>query len=325
MAYPKRYPGGFVDLPTKTTPVDQQFLNAVETSLLRLDAIDPSADGQVVQWIAASSKYGPALILNKNIDPAAAIDKSKLNLAGQITNADVAGSAAIARSKLDFGAGLVNADIAAAAGIVASKLAGYPSDGSKVLKGDGSWAAPAPYRKTTAKAVNTTVSPTDLLNGEISIAAGAMGATGMLRLTAFGDWLQNSGAGAVAPRWQLVFGGTTVFDTSAGPTCANSATRGSWKIVVEIFNTAANAQVCYFHLEGNAGGTVTSGDAAFTTGQGRYGGNFGAGGTNMLLGMGYNTGALDTSTAKTLVLNTINGSASGSYETKLASALVEIL
>jgi|SRR5215471_19005074 len=131
MAYAKRYPGGFVDLPAKTTDIDSQYLNGVEASLLRLDGVDPSADGMVLQWAAATSKYGAALILDKNVDPAAQISKSKLNLAGQITNADVAGAAAIQRTKLDFGAGLVNADIAAAAGIAAPKVIGtVPAGGS---------------------------------------------------------------------------------------------------------------------------------------------------------------------------------------------------
>lgn len=141
-AYAKRYAGGFVDKPTLTTPIDSAFLNAVEAALLQLIGNAPTADGQVMQWVDAQTKYGPALLLNKNIDAAAAIAKSKLDFTGAngIVNADVAGAAAIARSKLDFGAGLVNADISAAAALAISKFAGYPADATKVLKGDGSWA-----------------------------------------------------------------------------------------------------------------------------------------------------------------------------------------
>lgn len=131
MAYSKRFPGGFVDLPSQITDIDSQFLNGVETSLLRVDAVDPSTDGQVLQWASATSKYGAALILDKNIDPAAAISKSKLNLAGQIANVDVAGSAAIVRSKLDFGTGLVDADIAPGAAVQAAKVLGtLPAGGT---------------------------------------------------------------------------------------------------------------------------------------------------------------------------------------------------
>jgi len=34
MTYTKRYPGGFVDYPNESTPVDAQFLNAVEAALV---------------------------------------------------------------------------------------------------------------------------------------------------------------------------------------------------------------------------------------------------------------------------------------------------
>src|SRR5215471_12630317 len=101
MAYPKRYPGGFVDLPAQTTDIDSQFLNNVETSLLRLDAIDPSLDGLLYQWVQATGKYGAALLMDKNVDPAAAIAWSKINTTGQIKDADVAASAAIGASKVN--------------------------------------------------------------------------------------------------------------------------------------------------------------------------------------------------------------------------------
>jgi hypothetical protein len=122
--YTKRFGGGFIDLPSEVTPIDQQFLNAVEAALLQLLGAAPTADGQVAQWDFANTRFGPALLLNKNIDPAAAIAKSKLDFTGAngIVNSDIAGAAAIARSKLNFGAGLVNADIAATAAIAYSKL-----------------------------------------------------------------------------------------------------------------------------------------------------------------------------------------------------------
>jgi len=122
MAYTKRYAGGFVNKPTLTTPIDSTFLNAVETALLALLTVDGTVDGQVLQWVNASTRFGPALLLNKNVDAAAAIDWTKLDTVGKVVNASVAGAAAIARSKLDFGLGLVNADIATAAAIATSKL-----------------------------------------------------------------------------------------------------------------------------------------------------------------------------------------------------------
>lgn len=103
-AYAKRYASGFTDL-DGSKPVDAAFLNAVETALLQLIGAAPSADGQVAQWDNANTRFGPALILNKNIDAAAAIAKSKLDFTGAngIVNADIAGAAAIAPSKIANG------------------------------------------------------------------------------------------------------------------------------------------------------------------------------------------------------------------------------
>lgn len=180
------------------------------------------------------------------------------------------------------------------------------------------------YRKTTAKPVNTTTSATDLLNGEVSVAAGAMGATGGALVTAWGDWKNNSGGAVAPPRFQLILGSSTLFDTgTSGGTCTNAATRYGWKIVVEILNTSASAQVANFLLTMSAGVNL-NGDGAFTTGEGNYvlytpsARGFG-------FGEAYNTSAENTATAKTLVLNVINGSANAAYETNLAGAVIQIV
>jgi len=101
-AYAKRYAGGFVDGSGGGSAIDSAFLNAVETALLQLIGAAPTADGQVAQWDNANTRFGPALILNKNVDPAAGIAKSKLDFTGAngIVNADIAGAAAIDGSKL---------------------------------------------------------------------------------------------------------------------------------------------------------------------------------------------------------------------------------
>ena len=99
--YTKRYPAGFVDLPSETTAIDSQFLNAVEQALVRLLGADPG-NSTVPAWSAALSRFVFQLLTNASVDPAAAI----------------------ARSKLDFGAGLVDADLAAGANIAQSKIAG---------------------------------------------------------------------------------------------------------------------------------------------------------------------------------------------------------
>jgi len=168
-AYTKRYGGGFINLPTTTTPIDSAFLNAVEAALREIYAVPPSADGQVMQWDNASTRIGPALLLNKNVDPAAAIAYSKLALGTSIVNADIAGAAAIAYSKLSLANQVVNADIAAGAAIAASKLAAYPTDVTKALKGDGTWAKVPTV--TYALTSNAPASPGD---GDIWIAVDSL-------------------------------------------------------------------------------------------------------------------------------------------------------
>lgn len=200
------------------------------------------------------------------------------------------------------------------------------SSGQALIWNGSVWAptaipSPTSYRKVTSKTVNNTVAATDLLNGEITIGAGVMGTTKMCRLTAFGDLLNNA-SGAQA-RFQLVFGGTTLFDTGAWGAITPSAGRTGWKIVVEILNVnSASAQASTFDLR--AGQPATPGtqqSGAFTTGQGVVevqGLGFRALGTSP-------SSALDTSTSKALVLNVINAAASASCETRLFGALVEIV
>lgn len=65
---------------------------------------------------------GWQLIVNANVDAAAAIAYSKLNLTGLVVNADIGAAAAIAYSKLNLTGLVVNADIGAAAAIAYSKL-----------------------------------------------------------------------------------------------------------------------------------------------------------------------------------------------------------
>src|SRR3954452_23788589 len=68
-------------------------------------------------------------------------------------------------------------------------------------------------RKTTAKTVNTTVTETDLLNGEFNLSAGALGTTGKMRILAWGDCLNNTGAAVNMPRFRFKLGGNVFIDT----------------------------------------------------------------------------------------------------------------
>lgn len=176
-------------------------------------------------------------------------------------------------------------------------------------------------RKVTSKTVNTTTSATDLLNGEVTIGAGALGTSNLLSLVATGDWLQNSGGTATPPRFQLVFGGTILIDTGTGGLISAGAARYGWKIVAEIMNLGVtNSQDVSFVLNLSAA-VNTAFSTTLTTGSGGYGAAIlGA----MPSAVGSNAGSKDTTAALALVLNVINGSANAAYETKLVRAKITI-
>lgn len=142
--------------PDTTTPVTAPFFQALEDFLVTVTPgiAPPSSPSANDALVYNGTAWTNAKLVNANVDAAAAIAYSKLNLAGSITgsdiaagaaipysklnlaasivsadivdgtivNADVGSAAAIARSKLDFGSGLVNADVASAAAIAYSKL-----------------------------------------------------------------------------------------------------------------------------------------------------------------------------------------------------------
>jgi hypothetical protein len=179
-AYSKRYAGGFVNLPSQTTAIDSTFLNAVETALLQLIGQAPTVDGQVAQWDNANTRFGPALILNKNVDAAAAIASSKIDFTGgnALTNAAIAGAAAIARSKLDFGSGLVNADVSATAAIAMSKLKMVSGVGTFTFTASAASAVVTVTHGLGATPTNVFITCTDgAANCFGMVTAGTIGAT----------------------------------------------------------------------------------------------------------------------------------------------------
>lgn len=186
------------------------------------------------------------------------------------------------------------------------------------------------YRKTTSKQVLNSVADTDLLNGEITIAASAIGATGLLRLTAAGDYINNSGAARIAQRFKLKLGATTLIDTGApvGNAQAASATRFGWRVNATIWNTATNVQVVYFDavVTVNDSGVASGVNNVFATGEGTvaYLGTV-ANTYSQVLYSGYNAGAVDTTSAQALVLSVVNPTATATYDTTLQAAIVEII
>jgi hypothetical protein len=86
--------------------------------------------------VSSGSAPSWALLTNSNIDAAAAIAYSKLDLADDIVNADINSAAAIAYSKLNLSNSILNADINSSAAIAYSKLAALTT--ARALVSDGS-------------------------------------------------------------------------------------------------------------------------------------------------------------------------------------------
>lgn len=191
-----------------------------------------------------------------------------------------------------------------------------------------------PTRKTTSKVVNNSVAETDLLNGEISIPAGALGTSGVLRLTMWGDILNNTGAQQFGPRFKVKLGAsaTVVLDTNvddsnnAGAKALYfSASRWAWRFVLEVQNLGAtNAQAVYLSGEsaqqvGNSGATKI-----FAVGEGAGAARCGTATGNGYGWSGLNTAAIDTTAAMAIQFTVINPVASTSMETKLFGAVPKL-
>jgi len=84
--------------------------------------------------------------------------------------------------------------------------------------------------KTTTRDVVNDAGPTDLLNGEMIVPAGAMTANGFIRLTACGDYINTSGGGKII-QLQLKIGSTVVWDSTTPNNAIpnfSPATRQGW-------------------------------------------------------------------------------------------------
>lgn len=145
-----------------------------------------TSDGSIPAW---------ALLVNANIDAAAAIAYSKLNLSGSIVNADVNASAAIAYSKLNLSGSIVNADVNASAAIAYSKL----NLSDSILNADINSAAAIARSKIaagTADHVVINAASTGVLSSEAQLAV-ARGGTNIASYTT-GDIIYASGATTLA-------------------------------------------------------------------------------------------------------------------------------
>jgi hypothetical protein len=183
--------------------------------------------------------------------------------------------------------------------------------------------ARAHWRKTTAKVVVNSAVETDLLNGEITIDAGAMSTNRALRLTAAGDLINNTGAAVGTPRLKLKLGATTIIDTNVlAVTWGTNVARFRWEAQALIMNLGAtNSQWTSFSATSELPIAV-SGFVAPTTGEGLLS-SFTT--TDMLhVGAG-NASAVDTTAAQALALTVTLPTANTLEDMTLKFAIVEVV
>ena len=204
--YSRRWPT-WHDEPTEDTAADSQFFQKVEDALVRLLGEDPAAD-ELGIWTPASGRFVFQKLTNAQVDPAAAIARSKLDFGSGLANTDIAAAAAILRSKLDFGSGLVNADIAAAAAIAQSKIApvnyattlpGSPTDAQETILVDSTTAPTYAWRLR----YNSTLAKWQCIGGVPKIVTVATPEAGTA--TAYGNLATNGPdfTTPVAGDWQI--------------------------------------------------------------------------------------------------------------------------
>ena len=192
--------------------------------------------------------------------------------------------------------------------------------------GIGSGIVKSPYRKNSSLQVSNSVAETDLLGGAITVAANALSSTGVLRLSAWGSLLNNSGVAQAAPRWKLKLGATTLLDTNTiASALATSANSASWQLSATIINLGvANSQDCTLDWRAVTG-IGTAGAVFFTTGSGAYVAPTGTGGLSTIHATGRNPTAVDTTVAQALAFTVTLGAANVNYIASLTGAVVEIL
>jgi hypothetical protein len=174
------------------------------------------------------------------------------------------------------------------------------------------------YWKVTEKDVLNTTTKTDLLNGEITIAANALPTNGSIRVWAAGDYLNNRGGSAHLTEIELKLGGQVIW--AAGDHMDNftsSANRRGWvfQAVIEALG-ATNKQ--------RGSGTIAvSDESAATTGVGTLR-SFNAA-SNSFHGafLGVET-SVDMTAAQTLTLSISHSNADPNVSMRLEHAQIEV-
>lgn len=172
-------------------------------------------------------------------------------------------------------------------------------------------AAGARYRKTSEKDVVGTAVETDLLNGEITIAANVMGTNRICRALLIGDYLNNTG-GNQDFTLKIKLGGIILYQDLVSA-ISSSANRRPWEIRFDIANLGlTNSQwMNGWHSLGTA--------VAPTTGIGRPS-DAGYGDSNFASSF-----AIDTTVARALAVTVAHSAANASLSARLKYAVVEVI
>ncbi len=267
MTYTQYYAGGWKDEPTETTAVVAAALNNMESGIASVDSTASSA-----ATAAAAAQ----------VTASAAIPQSVATTAGDILYATGAGAITrlgigVTRRVLGVVSGLpsyveslqslmtATGDVlyASSANTPARRAIGSTGDVLTVAGGIPTWAAPASqvgfttYTKVTTKDVTNTGSATDLLNGEITIGAGVLGAGKTMRFTLIGDLLHNQNV-ATTYAFAAFLGATQIAGTytTGSINSVQSSTRYWWRLEGTCHGLTSATQETFAHFSAmNAAGT----------------------------------------------------------------------
>lgn len=155
------------------------------------------------------------------------------------------------------GGGTLNASAIAAGTMATARLGSGTADDTSFLRGDSTWvtAVEVLAREVTLINIVSDASETNIFNQ--TVAANRMETNRMLRLSIFGDFLNNSG-GTSAPTIKVKVGGTTIYDDA---TFAMAAGANRFPVRMQ-FEFAMQNATNTMHLSGvvgigNAGGATT--------------------------------------------------------------------
>ena len=212
--------------------------------------------------VTTTAQIADDVIVNADINSAAAIVYSKLDLALGIVNADISASAAIVYSKLNLALGIVNADVSASAAIVDTKLAQIAT-ASKVSGAAltslasipaGAGVIPAAnvptslikrYLTTTAVTVTNTVTETNLFS--YTLPGGILGTNGGVKILMRISKIE-SVAGSAYCIIRLKYG-TTVIATSGNAAPLIGDNGGGFMTAVIYASGASNTQLGHYEME----------------------------------------------------------------------------